>query len=198
MADKKMTADRWLAETFRRNAAMFGGWRMEADTSVVEESTTTTVASETSADSEPLGDAGKKALEAERKNARQAAKERDALAARLQEFEDRDKSEAEKVAERAKAAEDRAAQAESKSLRLEVAFEKGLTPAQAKRLVGSTRDELEADADELLETFKPSEEKPPTVDLDLGTRTTTAATSTDPRSADLAQIEADLKANKRR
>jgi hypothetical protein len=31
-------------------------------------------------------------------------------------------------------------------LRLEVAAEKGLTPAQAKRLVGSTREELEADA----------------------------------------------------
>ena len=39
---------------------------------------------------------------------------------------------------------------------------KGLTPAQAKRLQGATRDELEADADDLLETFKPAEGvKPP-------------------------------------
>lgn len=126
-----------------------------------------------------------------------ANKEAETLRLKLQEFEDRDKSEAEKVAERAKTAEDRATQAESKALRLEVAFEKGLTPAQAKRLVGSTREELEADADELLETFKPAEAQKPDVDLDLGTRTT-AATASDPRSADLAQIEADLKANKRR
>ena len=59
-----------------------------------------------------LGDAGKKALEAERRNARQAAKERDALAAELQEFRDRDKSEAEKVAGRAQEAEARATQAD--------------------------------------------------------------------------------------
>lgn len=131
---------------------------------------------------------------------RKANKEAETLRLKLQEIEDRDKTEAEKVAERAKAAEDRATQAESKALRLEVAFEKGLTPAQAKRLVGTSREELEADADELLETFKPAEPAEPakpTVDLDLGTRTT-AATSSDPRSADLAQIEADLKAAKRR
>jgi hypothetical protein len=34
--------------------------------------------------------------------------------------------------------------------RAEVALAKGLTPTQAKRLVGTTKDELEADADELL------------------------------------------------
>lgn len=126
-----------------------------------------------------------------------ANKEAEALRLKLKEFEDRDKTEAERVAERAKDAEDRAAQAESKALRLEVAFEKGLTPAQAKRLVGTSREELEADADELLETFKPAEAEKPTVDLDLGTSTTTTAPS-DPRAADLAQIEADLKASKRR
>lgn len=126
-----------------------------------------------------------------------ANKEAETLRLKLQEFEDRDKTEAEKVAARAQAAEDRATQAESKALRLEIAFEKGLTPAQAKRLVGTTREELEADADELLETFKPAEAEKPAVDLDLGTRTTGAVAS-DPRSADLAQIEADLKAAKRR
>lgn len=126
-----------------------------------------------------------------------ANKEAETLRLKLQEYEDRDKTEAEKVAERANAAEAKAAQAESRALRLEVAFEKGLTPAQAKRLVGGTREELEADADELLETFKPAEQQKPAVDLDLGTRTT-ATTASDPRSADLAQIEADLKAAKRR
>jgi hypothetical protein len=37
--------------------------------------------------------------------------------------------------------------------RVEVAAEKGLTPAQAKRLVGKSRDELAADADEIIRDF---------------------------------------------
>ena len=41
-------------------------------------------------------------------------------------------------------------------LRAEVAAEKKLTAAQAKRLNGSSREELEADADELLEAFPAS------------------------------------------
>ena len=121
-----------------------------------------------------LGEAGKKALEAERRNARAAAKERDALAAKLKEFEDRDKSETDKAAERAAAAEKRVAELEAHAARLEVAFENGLTPAQAKRLVGSTREELEADAKELLATFKPAESDSSTDkvtdSLDLGVR----------------------------
>lgn len=39
------------------------------------------------------------------------------------------------------------------NLRLTVAIEKGLNKAQLKRLMGSTKEELEADADELLSTF---------------------------------------------
>ena len=38
-------------------------------------------------------------------------------------------------------------------LRLEVAMDKGLTAAQAKRLVGNTKEELETDADELIQSF---------------------------------------------
>lgn len=61
-------------------------------------------------------------------------------------------------AEGAKTLEDRVAEierqakeSEARALRAEVANAKGLTTAQAKRLVGATREELEADADELLE-----------------------------------------------
>jgi len=43
--------------------------------------------------------------------------------------------------------------AEARALRAEVATAKGLTAAQAKRLAGSSREELEADADEILEAF---------------------------------------------
>ena len=39
---------------------------------------------------------------------------------------------------------------EERAMRAEVANAKGLTPTQAKRLVGSTREELESDAAELL------------------------------------------------
>lgn len=38
-------------------------------------------------------------------------------------------------------------------LRAEVAHEKGLTPGQAARLAGSTKEELEADADQMIEDF---------------------------------------------
>jgi hypothetical protein len=74
-------------------------------------------------------------------------------AQRLKDAEDADKTEGQKAKDRADAAEARATKAEGQLLRLEIAAEKGLTPAQAKRLVGSTREELEADADELLEAF---------------------------------------------
>ena len=52
--------------------------------------------------------------------------------------------------ERVAGLETAAREAESRALRAEIANAKGLTPSQAKRLVGSTREELESDADELL------------------------------------------------
>lgn len=91
---------------------------------------------------------------------RKANKEAQDLRIRLKEFEDRDKSEADKLAERAAAAERKAQELESRMLRVEVAAAKGLTLTQAKRLIGSTREELEADADELLADIKPGRPKP--------------------------------------
>ena len=123
-----------------------------------------------------LGDAGKKALDAERRDKRAAEKRAADLEARLKDFEDRDKTEQERLTERAAAAEKRAEDLEVRALRLEVASENGLTAAQAKRLVGGTREELESDAKELLETFKPvaSDEADAPVSvtdaLDLGIR----------------------------
>lgn len=110
-----------------------------------------------------LGDPGKKALDAERKARAAAEKRAKELDARVKEFEDKDKTEAQKAADAKAAADKRAEDAEARALRLEIAFEKGLTPKQAKRLTGSTREELEADADELLEVFKPSDDpkRPP-------------------------------------
>lgn len=104
-----------------------------------------------------------------------ANKEAEALRLKLKDFEDRDKTELERLTERAEAAERAAAATEVKALRLEVAAEQGLTPAQAKRLVGETREDLEADAKELLATFKPADSGDDSTEtvvdsLDLGTR----------------------------
>ena len=52
--------------------------------------------------------------------------------------------------ERVAEIERRASESELRAMRAEIANDKGLTPTQAKRLVGATREELEADADELL------------------------------------------------
>lgn len=61
--------------------------------------------------------------------------------------------------------------AKLRAARLEVAAAKGLTPAQAARLQGATREELEADADQLKELF-PSSATPgtPAPDPSQGSR----------------------------
>jgi hypothetical protein len=100
-------------------------------------------------ETEELGDAGKKALAAERDARKAAEKELAKYRKAEQDKAEADKSEAEKRA----AAEQRAVAAELRATRLEVAHEKGLTPAQAKRLAGATKEELEADADEILRDF---------------------------------------------
>jgi len=71
------------------------------------------------------------------------------------------KSEQERLNERVAAAERAAAEAETKALRYEVAAERGLTAAQAKRLTGATREEMLADADDLLESFGGAGKRPP-------------------------------------
>lgn len=91
-----------------------------------------------------------------RKHEGQAKSNADA-ATELQKIKDAGKSEVEKLTDQlAKATKDGEG-AVARALRLEVAMAKGLTAAQAKRLVGSTKEELEADADELLSTFKPAD-----------------------------------------
>lgn len=94
-----------------------------------------------------------------RKNEEEAKKLRPA-AQKLQEIEEASKSELEKSQARLAELERVAAERESAALRAEVALAKGLTPTQAKRLVGSTREELETDADELLADLKASKPSP--------------------------------------
>lgn len=108
-------------------------------------------------DTDPLGDAGKRALDEERKARKAAESELAKFRKAEQARADADKTEAEKRT----AAEQRAQDADMRAMRMEIAFEKGLTPGQAKRLVGSTRDELEADADEIKRDFPTAPAPPP-------------------------------------
>lgn len=103
-----------------------------------------------------LGDAGKRALAAERDARRKAEADlktaRDELA-KVKADQDSSKSEIQKVLDKVAGLEQRAEAAERAALVAQVAQEKGLTPSQAKRLQGATREELESDAEELLEAF---------------------------------------------
>jgi membrane protein involved in colicin uptake len=74
-------------------------------------------------------------------------------AKRLKELEDAAKSELQKATDGKASADRQAAEQRAEAMRLRVALRKGLTETQAKRLVGESEEELEADADELLASF---------------------------------------------
>lgn len=92
---------------------------------------------------------------------RKRLKELEEKSARLDQIEEAGKTETEKLNAQVAQLTQELSQAQTERLRLEVATSKGLTAAQAKRLVGATQEELEADADELLSTFKPAETPTP-------------------------------------
>lgn len=75
----------------------------------------------------------------------------------LQKIRDGEKSETEKERDLRVAAEKRAEQLELKDLQRSVAEAKGIPLKHAGRLKGATKEELEADADEYLEDYTPSE-----------------------------------------
>jgi hypothetical protein len=87
--------------------------------------------------------------------------------ARAQEYEDRDKSELEKLDGKLKKAEEAKLAADTKLLRFEVAAEKKVPADAVALLSGTTREELEAQADKLLELTKEAGKSP---DFDGGAR----------------------------
>lgn len=114
---------------------------------------------------EPTGDTTDHEAEAKKWKAmaRKHEKAHKADAQRLKELEDANKSETQRAADKAAEAETRATTAEGQALRLDVAMDQapdGMSVAQvrklAKRLAGSTREELEEDAKELFADFAPS------------------------------------------
>lgn len=107
-----------------------------------------------------LGDAGKRALERERQARRDAEarlRELEPLAAKAKELEDAKKSGEQKLTEEIRALKDDLAQERQQALIAKVAGERGIPTRLWGRLKGTTRQELEADADDLLESF-PSKE----------------------------------------
>lgn len=78
---------------------------------------------------------------------------------KAKELEDASRSDIERAANEAATNLNRAEKAETEAMRLRVALRMGLNEVQSRRLVGSSEEELEADAKELLASFRPAEEK---------------------------------------
>ena len=110
------------------------------------------------ADDGGLGDAGVKAIKAEREARKAAERQLRDVRAALKSYEDRDKTELELLRERAETAEQRAIEAEQERLRQKVASEKGVPAA---RLAGTTEEELQAAADEMLAWREQTATPPP-------------------------------------
>lgn len=83
---------------------------------------------------------------------------------KVKEYEDRDKTDQERTSEKLSDLEKNLTAAQADAVRFEIALEKGLTKNQARRLVGTTREELETDAEELVADLGLDEEgtTPPT------------------------------------
>lgn len=94
---------------------------------------------------------------AEARKWEQRAKENAPAVKRLAEIEEANKTAEQKSAE----AIARGEKAEARALRLEVALSKRLDPTLAARLQGSTKEELEADADALMALIPKAPEAPP-------------------------------------
>jgi hypothetical protein len=92
-----------------------------------------------------------------RAEAAASRKARHDLEAKIAEFEERDKSEMEKLSGKITKSEQRAAEAEAKLLRFEVAQERDVPAKLVPLLTGKTREELEAQAALILENSKPAD-----------------------------------------
>lgn len=125
----------------------------EVVTEAVAEPTEPAAVAEVIPEATDLGDAGKKALNAERTARKAAEKTAAELLAKVQAFEDADKSETDKAAARAEAAEKRATEAEAKAMRVEVADELDVPKELRKFLTAMTEDTLREQASELLTAF---------------------------------------------
>lgn len=123
-------------------------------------------------DPSQLGDPGKRALDAMKRDRNAARKELQEARAQLKKIADKDKSQEERLTEARDEAATRAAKAEEGFKALSVAMDRAPAHATlkhvrmvAKRIRGDSDDELETDADELFEMLVPApkekDEPPP-------------------------------------
>lgn len=111
---------------------------------------------------EQLGDSGKKAIDAMKRERDHAKRELSGLQKKLKEFTDKDKSEVQRLQESSEEAKTRAATAEQTYRKMQVALDyapEGASLAHikmvAKRLSGDSDEELQADANEMFGLFAP-------------------------------------------
>lgn len=114
-------------------------------------------------DADPLGDAGKRAIDAMKRERNAARKELADAQKKIKEFSDKDKTELQRLQESAEESKSRAAKAEVTHRKLQTAFDRApegasrdAIKAVAKRLAGETEEEMEADADELFALLVPA------------------------------------------
>ena len=112
------------------------------------------------------------------------ARQHEANSKKLLAIEESQKTEAQKLADAKAAAEKDATDARTELLRTQVAYNKGLPADLAGRLTGSTKEELEKDADVLLKLVRPSTGDPARVVADLRPGALPAATGSNTFDAD--------------
>ena len=118
--------------------------------------TTTTTSTPPANEENAVGEGGKRIeVPAEFKAALQKAnKEAESFRLKLKEYEDRDKTDAQKIQEERDALKIERDALKIENMRRDVALAKGIPLEAASRLVGATREELEADADALAGVLK--------------------------------------------
>jgi len=105
---------------------------------------------------DPLGDPGKRALEAERKARRAAEKAAAEAAAKVKQYEDAQKSEAERLAAKVAELEAVAARATAEAARQRIVNETGIPADLADLITGDSEDVMRATAERLKAYIPPA------------------------------------------
>ena len=130
-----------------------------------------------------LGDPGKKAIEAERRERKAAERKAATLQAQLDELNAANLTELERAQRAANEATARLAEYEKTTIRQRVALNKGVPADLVDRLRGDTEDEITADADALMALV--GAPKSPRPDPSQGPRATASGTTADQFAAAL-------------
>lgn len=146
---------------------------------------------EGSGDPADLGDAGKRAIAAERAARAEAEKRATAAEAEVEKYRKATETEAERQARELDDAKKNAEQAAGLVARYEAAETAGLPLSMAKRLIGATPEELAADAAQLAQTLAAQPSGTPREDPSQGAGNTGSG-----RATSVAEAMAELKASR--